>query len=295
MATAMELDVDTEFTMNDMRELYGDVRVSIVRVTPDLAKQWLEFNTKNRPLNDRHVKHMADVMTAGDMVFNGETIIFDTNGVLLNGQHQLTACVKSGRTFDKLVVRNVSPDAFDTLDSGRKRKVADMLSMAGEPNSSNVAAAISALVAFVDLGGNITGTTCQARSATPQVCERVLQAHPGIRESVKQIRKQKLYDNQWSYVLHYLFSIVDTRLADDFVDVLCNGSQDVGRPFNVFREHLIKWTGGTNERRSRAAKAIKAFNAERSRQRPKMLKFLAQEEFPTIDGLDYETLAESID
>jgi hypothetical protein len=294
MTATMEMVCEVAYSANELQALYGDICVSIVRVTPELAKEWLDANTRNRPLNKRHVGHMADVITAGDMVLNGETIIFDSNGVLLNGQHRLWGCIESGRHFDSLVIRNVSPDVFDTLDGGRKRKVGEMLAMNGEQNSSNVASAIAALVAFVDLGGNITGTTCHARIATPKVCERVLESHPGIRTSVKQVRRQKLYDNQWAYVLHYLFSSVDPRLADEFIDVLCSGSPDVGRPFNVFREHLIKNPGGPSERRERAAKAIKAWNAERSRERPKMFKFIKGEEFPAIDGLDYERLAESV-
>jgi len=294
MTTAMEMICDLTYSGNELHALYGDISVSIVRVTPDVARQWLDANTRNRPLNKRHVGHMADVMTAGDMVLNGETIIFDSNGVLLNGQHRLWACIESGGHFDSVVIRNVSPDVFDTLDGGRKRKVGEMLAMNGEQNSSNVASAIAALVAFVDLGGNITGTTCNARTATPQVCERVLKSRPGIRDSVKQVRRQKLYDNQWAYVLHYLFKTVDRRLAEDFIDVLCSGSPDVGRPFNVFREHLIKNPGGPSDRRERAAKAIKAFNAERARERPKMFKFIKGEEFPTIDGLDYDALAATV-
>jgi len=294
MATTVELAMETEFSAEDMRELYGDVRISIVRITPEVAERWLEANTNNRPLNKRHVGHMANVMTAGDMVFNGETIIFDSNGVLLNGQHRLWGCVESGRWFDSLVVRNVSPEAFDTLDGGRKRTVGELLAMGGEQNSSNVAAAISALVSFVDRGGTVYGTTTNCRTATPQVCERVLESHPGLRESVRQMRCNKLYDNQWAYVLHYLFKMVDARLADEFAEVLRSGSADVGRPFNIFREHLIKSQPGVNERRKSAAKAIKAFNAERAKERPKMLKLLGQEDFPAIDGLDYEALAETV-
>jgi hypothetical protein len=44
-------------------------------------------------------------------------------------------------------------------------------------------------------------------------------------------------------------------------------------------------------RRSVAAKCVKAFNAERAGDKPKMFRFNDTEEFPTIDGLDYEWLA----
>jgi len=287
------LELDVEMNV-EMAERYADVRVSIVRITPAVASEMMKQNSNNRPLSKSHVKHFSDVLRRGEMLLNGETIIFDYDGFLLNGQHRLTACIESGVSFDAIVVRGIDPDAFRTIDGGKKRSTADALSMQGEVNATNLAAAAQAFVAFVEFGGNIQCSTGGATKATPQLVDRVLIAHPGLRESVHAMRRSKLYDNQYGYLLHYLFSTVDKRLAADFLECLSGPHEDVGRPFVVLREALIAQGHRTDLRRHRAAKAIKAFNAERTGARPKMLKFSAGEEFPTIDGLDYEAIAESV-
>jgi hypothetical protein len=291
MSAIFDVDVDSEDCLAD---LYSRISVSICRVTPEAARAWLTKNVSNRQLSKLHVKHFVDVMLAGDMIFNGETIIFNADGDLINGQHRLHACVESGRSFDVLVVRGVDQSAFRTLDSGRKRSSADVLYLAGEINASNLAAAVQALVAFVDFGGSIRVTTTQSRKATPQLIDRVLSAHSGLRESVRVMRKSRLYDNQYGYLLHYLFSTVNAKLADDFAEVLANGHTDVGRPFVRLRETMISNGRRTDLRRVYAAKAIKAFNAEMTGARPKMISFNdAREDFPEIVGLDYDAIAES--
>jgi len=288
---ALSLDVQMS---DELADIYSGITVSIVRITPSIAADMLTRNTSNRPINKDHVKHFCEIMQRGEMVMNGETIILDSDDVVLNGQHRLLACVQCGISFDSLVVRGVDLDAFKTIDGGKKRSVADALSMQGEVNATNLAAAVQAFVAFIDFGGVVRTSTTSSTKVTPQMVERILKSHPGIRTSMLAMRKSRLYDNQYGYLLHYLFSIVDRRLAKDFFECLSGPHEDVSRPFVILRETLISQGYRTDLRQSRAAKAIKAFNAERSGARPKMLKFCSGEVFPSIDGLDYDALADSI-
>jgi hypothetical protein len=288
-SVAISCEIDDE-----LRDLYEDVFVEIIRVTPEIAAQMLDKNTSNRPMNGIHAKAMKDSFLAGDMILNGETIIFDVDGVLLNGQHRLQGCIESGVSWDTLVVRGIDPEAFRTLDSGKKRSTADALSMKGELYATKIAAAAQALLSFVDFGGEFRHTTSQSRKATPMAVERVLKAHPGLRESVKAMSGVRLSDNQYGHVLHYLFSIVSPSLAADFASVMAEGHYDMGRPFVRLRETIIANGGNIRLRRSNAAKAVKAFNAERASDRPKMFKFGPKEVFPKIDGLNYAGLAGSL-
>lgn len=296
--TTQELELAVMHNDPSLAHMYAHICVSIVRITPQIAVEWLERNKRNRPLNNRHWQFLASAIKAGDYILNGETIIFDTENMLLDGQHRLHAVVESGACIDALVVRGISPESFNTLDGGRARTTGEVLAMEGEVNSNALAGAVSQLVQFIDRGGVMYSSGSGAsnvRKATPRLTERVLSAHPGLRESVAAMRTSPVYRNQQGYVLHYLFGIVDRRLADDFVSVLCNGSSDVGRPFNIIRESLIRTHLTTSLRCAFAAKCVKAFNAERSGERPKMFKVGDKEEFPTIDGLDYEWLACSVD
>lgn len=310
MTTAtLELDVElcgTEDQREIMAAAYCNVTVSITHVSPELAKEWLGFNTKNRRLDKRNVSHLRDAITQGEWYMNGEAIIFADDGRLLNGQHRLWAIIMAGKGADAMIVRGVNKEAFRTLDSGRVRRAGEVLAMDGEKNSNKIAAAVQALLAFVDAGGKFYGGSCaNGRKATPSACQRILERHPGIRDSVREVNRNSLYCSQHAAILHYLFYLVNESVAGDFADVLAGGHPDLGRPFVVFRESLVRSPVCSENRLSYAAKAVKAFNAEVSGDRPKMFKFLAAqvdgngnkksgEDFPTVTGLDYEWLAESL-
>jgi hypothetical protein len=288
----MDMEVSVS---HELKDKYSGVSVSIERISPDRARLYLERNTKNRRLNRRHAERFRDAMRYGDWWMNGETIIFSSAGSLLNGQHRLWAIVDSGVSIDAMVVRGIDEEAFKTIDGVRSRRASDILQMDGEKSATEVAAAVQALLMFVDSGGVVgSGSTNRARKATAAMCDRVLSVHPGLRDSVFQMKRNSLFKNQYAHLLHYLFSTVNRPLADCFADVLADGSSDMGRPYVLFRESLVRTPMRSDLRRSYCAKAIKAFNAEQLGERPKMLKVGDKEDFPAIIGLDYERLANSV-
>lgn len=292
MTTALEVDlrVDAELIRR-----YRDVTVSIERITPELAREYLERNTKNRPLNKRHGTQLAEAMSAGHWWMNGEAVIFAVDGTLLNGQHRLWAIVTSGVTVDVMVVRGIDEEAFKTLDGGKKRSVGDTLSIQGEKNGNMIAGAVSALTNYARVRGAVTSTQIIGlKKCTPLLCDHVLAAHPMLRDSVNAMRRSNLFTNQFGYALHYLFSLVDADLASQFAEVLASGDSDIGRPFVVFRECLVRNPMRSDLRIPHAARAIRAFNAERSGDRPKILRYTDGAGLPDIDGLDYDALYESI-
>lgn len=271
------------------------VRGYLVKITPTLAELMLETNIRNRRINDRHAEVLAQVLASRDMRLNGETIIFSSDGHLLDGQHRLLACVKSGISFESFVVFGISPKAFNTIDAGKSRGTSDVLSLAGVSNANKLTGALQALVAFVDNGGYLHGS-CSNRSVrkvTPAMAARILDAHPGIADSVNAMAANRLMRTQHGYALHYIFGLVDSELSAAFADILANGSSDIGRPFSRLREHLINTPMTTENRGICAGKAVIAFNAERSGARPKLLRVGG--EWPTIDGLDFDKLARSIE
>lgn len=100
----------------------------IVDVTPEMAKRWLErHNVGNRPIRPGVVKRYVAMMKAGQWVTSPDGIIFGGGDRLLQGQHRLTAIVKSGVTCRMCVTRGVSNEAFKVLDRGAPRSVADVL------------------------------------------------------------------------------------------------------------------------------------------------------------------------
>ena len=100
-------------------------------VTPAIARDWIQVNTKNRRIRSAKVDQYDASMRAGRWAFNGQAIVFDVHGRLMNGQHRLLACIKAGVSFKVLVVHGVDAEAFDTLDTGAARTAGDILGIAG--------------------------------------------------------------------------------------------------------------------------------------------------------------------
>jgi hypothetical protein len=109
-----------------------DVMPEIMDVTPALAKEWLATNKTNRGVSKAHQKKLEADMRAGRWVLNGEAIKFDANGDLLDGQHRLHAVINTGITIRTLVIIGVQTAAFATMDTGRSRSLADVLSISGQ-------------------------------------------------------------------------------------------------------------------------------------------------------------------
>lgn len=122
------------------------ITTTIETITPQVAEEYLRHNTKNRYgcKGNRHViAALAEDMKAGLWKLNGESIIFDAGGVLVDGQHRLLACIKAGVSFQTLVVRGVDGDAFSTVDIGLPRSGGQLLEIKGVKNCNLAAAAIS--------------------------------------------------------------------------------------------------------------------------------------------------------
>jgi hypothetical protein len=116
--------------------------IQVMLITPDIARELLVMNVANRPLNITRVNELAKLMRDGQWIYNGDTIRISSENVLLDGQTRLNAIIKAGIPQWYIVVSNLSPVAFDTIDRGRKKTVSDSLAMRKEKNSSQLASAV---------------------------------------------------------------------------------------------------------------------------------------------------------
>ena len=112
-----------------------------VVVTPAMATEWLGKNHKNRrPRSGKAVRYARDIK-AGNWLVTGESIKFDWNDVLIDGQHRLMAILQTGVAIHVLVVWGLDPRVKDVLDTGATRTSADMLLLNGKQNTAVIAAA----------------------------------------------------------------------------------------------------------------------------------------------------------
>lgn len=133
----------------DASNKYPDVRVSVEHITPGIADKMLVGNVNNR---NPKIGTLCDALTDGEWVLNGATIVFSSNGRLLDGQNRLMACVSTGIAFDSVVVRGVTEVSQDTMDTNVVRRIGDVLKMHGY-TEVNLRASIGVAILRVDTFG----------------------------------------------------------------------------------------------------------------------------------------------
>lgn len=101
--------------------------VSVVDITPEIAREWLERNTGNRPASPKHVEKLEAAIKDGRWKMTGDPIRFSKTGKLLDGQHRLQAILNSGMTVTCVVMTDLDDEIFDVLDSGKNRQKSDIL------------------------------------------------------------------------------------------------------------------------------------------------------------------------
>ena len=128
-------------TLLDSSDEPSKPRLSFMHVTPEIAARWLKRNTRNRTVRPQTVGRYARDMRAGKWHLDGSPIKFGPDGALLDGQHRLAAVVESGVTILTAVAAGIDPAAQAVMDTGRGRTAADALSLGGEDNATQLAAA----------------------------------------------------------------------------------------------------------------------------------------------------------
>lgn len=137
-------DVD-ESTPDVPRIVYPSKRVlggedGSILVNATIADAWLSANSKNRKLRGFRVDQMARDMKAKTWDDNGETIKFSRTGVLLDGQHRLSAVIESDTTQIFTVVAGLEDVVQRSVDIGSKRTVGDQLNINGSTDGKTLAA-----------------------------------------------------------------------------------------------------------------------------------------------------------
>lgn len=129
-----------------------------VLVTPELAQSWLASNTNNRNLDKKYAGMIADDYANDRTIITHQGVAFCTNGVLLDGQHRLTAVVMSGKPVWMLVTFGLPPESQAEIDNQKKRSMAATLKMLHDINLPNMTRAAAVAPYLLAPNGAITGT-----------------------------------------------------------------------------------------------------------------------------------------
>lgn len=235
------------------------MRVTIETITPALAAEYLQANTHNRPCGTTRVADLAGAMKRGEWMDNGDAIRFSVDGVLLDGQGRLKACILAGVSFTTLVVRNLPRQAFKTMDLGKKRNLADILAIDGEKNTTKLARALRFLMMYES--GFFNGAMY-----TPQQLEECLRRHSGVRDWISSNSQMYRVTGHAAIVLAvcYLGSLTRPETAKDFMLFLVDGAGlEKGSPMLTLRDRLQADRGATSKMPASyvAQLVIHAYNA----------------------------------
>lgn len=212
------------------------MKVSTKKITPSLAKTWLRKNTNNRHVDGKAVTRIADDIARGRWVDNGQSIVFDTDGVLRDGQHRLHAVIEAGIPVRSVVVTGVSKDSMSTIDCGKSRTFADVCMINGEANANTLAAV--AKIAWLYASGKVFARIRPTNSEM----EVFLDENPDLRDSAAV--GQSLSRVGWGSILgaaHWVFNRQNPSKAEVFFEGLRTGS-DLGSrsPVLHLRNRLLE-------------------------------------------------------
>lgn len=119
------------------------MKVEIKTITPEIALEMLKCNIRNRRLDANIVLSYADMMIKGKWKPNGDAIRFSNSRVLLDGQHRLSAIVKSRKPQNIIIVSELEDEVFGTIDQQKTRTAGDILGRENIKNSNYISAIIT--------------------------------------------------------------------------------------------------------------------------------------------------------
>ena len=273
--------------------------IEVEMITPAMAEAWLERGGANRKVNERSVQRLMRAIQLGEWDLTGETIKLDADGRVRDGQHRLTAIIRTGTPVPCIVVRGVAESAFNKIDTGRNRTMADVLSIHGQPNTVSLATAVRGLILIERYGRYEVGGVKLGYSAAPSNAEGLayIEAHPEVKDAIREadrLRKEGQFiggSGLWAIALT-MFWRLSPKQTQTFVDSLVEGANlEGGSPIlklrNMYRIGRRDWHS-TNENRERLlATVIKGWNAWRADQLVQGLSWhntgRGAEKFPTAE------------
>lgn len=209
----------------------------VLIVHPAMAEAWLAARHPNRRMLAKRVDELAALMRQDGWHLNGEPLIFDQDGILLDGQHRLSALVQVGKPVPFLIVRGVRMDAQATLGQALQRSRADILAMHQQTNTKTLAGALAVLWRY-DHGLMLA----PKRSFAAQHTLEVLLRYPNLTASLSWgMSTRKFLPAAMGSAVHYLCSQRDAALAKHVFTRLRDGLElTASDPLHTLRERLIE-------------------------------------------------------
>lgn len=228
----------------DADSLFGDLQpppisVKIMKITPKIAQQMLEKNTRNRPLSQHVVSRYATDMREGRWGVSESAICFDVNGLQINGQHRLWAVFESGVSIYSIIAEGYPVGAINYLDDQHHRSALSVYKLTH--NDEDSTPSHMAIARVFDGGGQeLAGN----KSSRQKVFAQLDKHKAAIDFAVNALRprRQSITVSPVYAVIARAFYSVDHAQLAKFCDVLISGGYvtDVEKSILLLRDLLLR-------------------------------------------------------
>jgi len=210
-------------------EAQVQVQSKVETLTPELCKSMLSSNKHNRKINQNMVRLYTKQMINGNWRVNGEAIIIADNKDLLDGQHRLLACIESNVPLVTMVVRDIPRDSFMTLDTGKSRNGADILTINGMSSGlAKICSAAAGMAIPVELFGTYYMGSHHSHATTPEKRVEYINKNPRLVEIAEKVllnnRINRPINSSQATFLWFLMEKKEPVKTEDFFDGFLSGA-----------------------------------------------------------------------
>lgn len=283
--------------MNPIHSDFHAVRSTVLLVTPAAAAAYLASQSGNRSVRRTNVSRMAKDMKEGRWRLNGEAIVIDETGHMIDGQHRCLACIAAETPFTTLVVTGVEREASTTLDLGSGRNLKDLTTIGsikyesaeGHVNVHVLAAAARSFLQYQEFGEDWSMDGQRAPSA-PELLE-FIEANPVLVTSAAKVYRHGMI-HRWmspgqATAAHSIIATYyDVDTADLFMQEMNDGLTPTPKcPITALRRQFME----TSFRRRLGSRVAVALYLKTFRRwigedpRAAQLRFLNKEAMPLLD------------
>lgn len=171
------------------------MRTEILDITPEMAARWLERNSHNRFLAPGTVAELSTAMTNGTWRLTHQGIAISSEGDLVDGQHRLAAVVHSRQTVRMAVTFDAEMDTFGVLDAGKKRSIADLVTVERGHKYAALIASTCRMIQIADLVAvndtspwNTGGVLVRVKADRATIAEHTLKIADAVSELIGQCK-----------------------------------------------------------------------------------------------------------
>lgn len=232
----------------------GVLKQEVVYVTMSTAKKWLATNTHNRNVSQSRVDTYATDMLADKWHLTHQGIAFDTEGVLMDGQHRLLAVVLAQEvagdekkiSIPMLITWGVKREAMVVIDGMLVRKIGDQLHLFDGLENGRKYEAGSRIIRFIEkreYGGKLT----------VDMARDIIERHkPGLSWAIGTLNKDPVGRAPIIGAMAYAYP-TDQERVNQFAVLLRDGTGEGwqrGHPAHTLREWLLRMDAVNNRDRS---------------------------------------------